>query len=252
MSLTEITIKKLESKEKRYLVHDDRGLYLEVHPNGHKFWKYRWKENGKEHKMSLGEYPLVSLRQARDTRDEIRIGRLKGISPKTGTLKGKTFEAVAREWHGRQVSPKTPKYAAKVISILSRLVFPAIGARDIRELSAPDLLALLRAIEARGLNDTAKTVRQICGQLFRYAIASGYTDRNPAADLQGALAPVIVKHRASITDPKKLTELLRAMSAFEGSIVVRSAGQTHQDQRGELKLERGSDKRIAIPYDYKE
>jgi integrase len=102
-------------------------------------------------------------------------------------------------------------------------VFPFIGAADIRELTAPDLLAPLRAIEARGLNDTARTARQICAQLCRCAAACGYTDRNPAADLQGALAPVIVKHRAGITDPTKLAGLLRAMEGFEGSIVVRSA-----------------------------
>jgi hypothetical protein len=90
VSLTELAIKKLVSKEKRRLVHDERGLYLEIHPNGNKFWKYRWKENGKEHKMSLGEYPLISLRQAREARDEIRVDRLKGISPLSGASSGKT------------------------------------------------------------------------------------------------------------------------------------------------------------------
>jgi integrase len=223
MALSDVQIKQAKAKEKRYMLRDDRGLYIEVMPSGNKHWRLRYWENGKEYRIDLGQYPAVGLREARLKRDEVNLNREKGIPPREKKKTILTFEAVAREWHRRQIMPKTPKYAAKVISILSRLVFPVIGKCDIAELRVPDLLAPLRAIEARGLNDTASTARQICGQMFRYAIASGYVDRNPAADLQGALAPVIVKHRASITDPKKLTDLLRAMSAFEGSLVVRSA-----------------------------
>ncbi|MDR1649028.1 MAG: tyrosine-type recombinase/integrase [Synergistaceae bacterium] len=223
LALSDVQIKQTKAKEKRYMLRDDRGLYIEVMPSGNKHWRLRYWENGKEHRIDLGQYPAVGLREARLKRDEINLNREKGVSPRKEKKTALTFEAVAREWHGRQVMPKTPRYAAKVFSILSRLVFPAIGERDIRDLSAPDLLAPLRAIEARGLGDTAKTARQICGQMFRYAVASGYVERNPAADLQGALAPVNVRHRASITDPRKLADLLRAMSAFEGSIVVRSA-----------------------------
>jgi hypothetical protein len=184
-----VQIKQAKAKEKRYMLRDDRGLYIEIMPGGNKHWRLRFWENEKERRLDLGQYPAVGLREARLKRDEINLNREKGISPRAEKKSTLTFEAVAREWHGRQVAPKTPKYAAKVISILSRLVFPSVGARDIRELSAPDLLVPLRAIEARGLRDTAKTARQICGQLFRYAVASGYADRNPVADLQGLWLP---------------------------------------------------------------
>ena len=127
------------------------------------------------------------------------------------------------EWHEKQVLPKTPKYAHKVLAILKRYVFPAVGTLGVKELAAPDLLACLRAVEARGLNDTTRTALQVCGQIYRYAIASGYASYNPAQDLRGALAPVVRKHNASITDPQKVRELLLAMESFSGSEVVRNA-----------------------------
>ena len=226
MPLTEVQIKQAKPKEKRYMLRDDRGLYLEVQPNGNRHWRMRYWENGKERKISLGEYPMFSLKQARDKRDEMRLQRAQGIDPRAAQRKGLSFEAVATEWHEKQVvSKSSQKYAYKVMSILRRLIFPSIGNSDIQKVTAPDILMPLRAIEARGLNDTASTALQLCGQIFRYAVASGYAAGNPAADLRGALAPVIVKHNASLTDPRKIADLLRAMRSYSeiGSVVVHNA-----------------------------
>jgi hypothetical protein len=228
LALTEVQIKQALPREKRYMIRDDRGLYLEVMPGGSKFWRLRYWEEEKEHKISLGEYPLISLRQAREERDKIRVDRLRGVSPRAPKENKVTFEAAALEWHEKQIRPRAKPYAEKVLSILQRLVLPSIGNRDIRELTAPELLIPLRNMEARGILDTAHTALQILGQIYRYAIATGYTDRNIAADLRGALAPVISKHRASITAPKEIGGLLRAIEAYHGSIVVKAGLHAHK------------------------
>jgi integrase len=206
------------------MLRDDRGLYLEIMPNGRKYWRLRYWEQGKENKISLGEYPLFSLKDARGRRDEIRLELAHGVSPRARAEESPlSFETVAREWHEKNVAPKAPPYAEKVISILHRLIFPSIGSRGIRELTAPEILAPLRLIEAQGHHDTAHTALQVCGQIFRYAIASGYADRNPAADLRGALAPVVTQHRAALIFPKEIAGLLRAIDAYHGSVVVKAA-----------------------------
>ena len=223
MALTEIQIKAARPKDKRYLLRDDRGLYLEVMTSGNKHWRLRYWENGKERRMSLGEYPYVTLKQAREKRDEMIVLRAQGGSIRAQDAGALSFEELVKEWHTKQVLPKTPPYARKVFSIARRFLFPYIGDRPTNELTAPEILVALRVIEARGMHDTAHTALQICGQAMRYAIATGRAVRNPAADLQGALGPVIRKHNASITDPGKISGLLRAMEEFDGSVVVRSA-----------------------------
>ena len=225
MALTEIQIKQAKPRDKRYMLRDDRGLYLEVMTSGNKHWRLRYWENGKEHKISLGEYPLITLRQARDKRDEIRLNRAQGISPQAQAQESPalTFEAIALEWHEKQVLPKAPPYAEKVISILRRLIFPSLGDLPINEVTAVEILTALRAIEIKGNYDTAHTALQVCGQIFRYAIATVRATHNPAADLRGALAPAIHKHNASLTNPGDISGLLRAMETFNGSFVVKCA-----------------------------
>jgi integrase len=193
--------------------------------SGSKRWRFRYYENGKEAKLALGEYPHISLREARERRDELKRGKEHGLDPQNvlHPPAAITFEMVALEWHEKKVTPKTKKYADKVLSILKRLVFPFVGARNIRELTAIELLEALRAIETKGLNDTASTALQICGQIYRYAVAAGCAEQDITLSLRGALAPVIVTHNASITDPVKVKELIRALSAFSGSEVVRNA-----------------------------
>jgi integrase len=164
------------------------------------------------------------LKEAREKRDAFKKNLAAGIDPRAKKPDLPTFEAVAREWHGRNIAPlKSPQYAYKVLSRLEKFLFPHIGGRPIQEIVAPEILKPLRAIEVQGMNETAHTIHQITGQVFRYAIASGYAERNPAADLRGALIPVVARHRAAITDPRKVKDLVRAMDAFTGSPIVRSA-----------------------------
>ena len=222
--LTEMEIRKAKPREKPYRLGDGDGLHLEVIPAGGKYWHLRYWVNGKEKKVSLGVYPEVGLKDAREKRDDFKRNLAIGVDPRAPKPEISTFEKVAREWHGQNIAPsKSPQYAYKVISRLEKFLFPRIGERPINEITAPELLMPLRAIESQGMNETAHTVRQIAGQVFRFAIATGVADRDPAADLRGALAPVIVKHRAAITDPRKVKDLIRAMTAFSGSPVVQSA-----------------------------
>ena len=224
MSLTDIQIKQLRPREKRYMIRDDRGLYIEIMPSGNKHWRLRYWEDGKERKLDLGQYPGVSAREARNKRDEINLNREKGISPREEKKRIPAFEEISREWHGQNIEPsKSPGYSHKVITLLTKYMFPQIGARPINEITAPEILIPLRVIEMHGKNETAHAVRQITSQVFRYAIATGLVNRDPATDLRGALAPIKVKHRAAITDPRKVKELIQAMEAFEGSMVVKSA-----------------------------
>jgi integrase len=219
--LTDVQIKKIKPRKKRYFVCDDRGLYLEIMPNGKRFWRFRYRQNGKRSFISLGEYPLISLADARVRSDKKRLAILNGellVKPPTPT-----FEEVAREWHGKYCLPKTPRYARKIMSILNLYLFHFIGARPIAELTAPDLLAPLRRVEAAAKLNTAHTALQICGQLFRYAIASGYAVSNPADALRGALTPSIQKHNATLTEPEQIQGLVRAMDALDASMVVKFA-----------------------------
>ena len=224
LSLTEIQIRQAKPKEKRYMIRDDRGLYIEIMPSGNRHWRFRYWEGGRERKIDLGQYPGVGLRDVRNKRDEINLNREKGISPREEKRNTPTFEEVSREWHGRHIAPsKSPQYAYKVITRLEKFLFPHIGKRPINEITATDILKPLRAIEAQGMNETTHTVRQIAGQVFRYAVACGFADRDPAADLKGALAPVVVTSRAAVTDPRKIKDLVQAITAFEGSAVVKNA-----------------------------
>jgi len=226
MALTELQIRQLKTKEKRYMVRDDGGLYLEVMASGNKHWRFRYHDGEKAVKLSLGEYPHISLREAREKRDELKKGRAHGIDPKI-TLHppaALTFKNVALEWYETRIKGiKSEKYQYKVLSRLERFLFRHIGEKAINEVTAPEILMALRPIEAQGMNETAHTVHQICGQVFRYAIAAGHAERNPAADLQGALTPVVPKHHSSLTSAKDIAGLLRAMEGFDGSFVVKCA-----------------------------
>lgn len=166
----------------------------------------------------------MSLKDAREKRNDFKRDLAHGIDHRAPKPEVITFEQVTREWHGRKIVPsKAPQYSYEVISRLEKYLFPHIGARPINEIIAPEILAPLRAIEAQGKNDTAHRVRQLAGQVFRYGIATGVCDRDPAADLRDALAPVVVKHRAAVTDPRKVKGLILAMTAFTGPAVVQNA-----------------------------
>ena len=225
MSLTELGIKNLKF-EKRTMVRDDRGLYLIVHPNGSKFWKYRYKENGKEKKISLGEYPYVGLRDARQKRDEVERNISLGYAPaeKESVSQSKVFKDVALDWFNTHIKDVcTDGHAETVISRLERLVFPKFGCRQINEITAPEILEMLKSLQSSGVIETSHRVKQIMGQVFRFGIASGLCERDITADLRGALKPKKTKHHGAATIPSKIAELIRAMEGYQGSAIVRNA-----------------------------
>jgi integrase len=232
MPLTVAEVKNAKPREKPYKMADEKGLYLLVSPNGSKLWKFKYRFSGVEKKLSFGAFPDVSVSAARDARDEARRQLTNTIDP--GILKNSikrskklaaenSFEAIAREWHAKFTPKWTKGHAERILIRLEQDIFPWIGKRPLQEVTAPELLSALRRVENRGAIETAHRISQICGQVFRYAIATSRAERNPAADLKGALAPVSQKHHASITDPTEIGKLLRAIEDYRGIFVTKCA-----------------------------
>ena len=229
MALTETAIKAAKPKDKPYMLRDDRGLWLLIVPGGGKYWRLRYWVEGKEKKVSLGTYPSVTLREARERRDALHKSRAEGVDP-AEVMRGKrspsesTFGRMAQEWLDKQIRGVcTSKYVRDVLSRLERLIFPVLGERDIREITAPDLLRVFRDIEDQDKVYSAHQVSSYCSRIFRYAVATGRAERDPTADLRGALQPYKVEHRAALIDPGKIVQLVRAMNDFDGTPVVRAA-----------------------------
>jgi integrase len=231
MPLTDTKARNAKPKNKQYKLFDKDGLFLLVSPAGGKWWRFKYRFGGKEKLISLGTYPEIGLAKARERRDVARSQVANGIDPSQArkALKAareqceNTFEVVAREWHGKFVSTWSPGHAKTILSRLESNVFPWIGPSPINDIKAPELLMVLRRIESRGALETAHRVRGICGQVFRYAVATGRTERDPAADLRGALPPVKPTHHAAITDPEKIGGFLRGIDGYQGSLVTRCA-----------------------------
>jgi integrase len=231
MSLNEMKIRNAKPKEKFYKLTDSDGLYLHVTEKGGKLWRFRYRFGGKEKLLALGSYPEISLLDARQKRDEARRQLAHDIDPgavrkaqkQAKTESTETFEIIAREWHAKFTPTWKPRHVEGLMTRLQRDVFPYIGARPIKDIKAPELLVVLRRIESRGALETAHRARSICNQIYRYAVATGRAERNPAADLIGALPPVQTINRAAITEPKKVGELLRAIDGYQGSFVVQCA-----------------------------
>ncbi|GAB6124903.1 tyrosine-type recombinase/integrase [Humidesulfovibrio idahonensis] len=231
MALTDTTCRNAKPKEKSYLLKDDRGLFLEVSPKGGKWWRFRYTFAGKANRLGLGVYPDVPLAQARERRDEARKLIADGINPSAvrkeakaeGVVQHETFQAITEEWFQEFRHTWTDSTAETIISRLRMDVFPYLGARPIREITPPELLAVIRRIAARGAVETARRNLQKCGKVFRYAVADGKAKRDITADLRGAIAPPAKRHFASIHEPKEIGELLRAIDAYRGSPVTRCA-----------------------------
>jgi len=222
--LTDIEIRRLKPKEKSFMVRDDNGLYLEVMSSGNKHWRVRYWTNGKENKRSLGPYPAVSLKEARMRRDEIRLKLHRGENPFVPD--SNSFQNIAQDWFEKKILPiSTPGHSRTVQVRLKSHLFPYLGNSRIREITAQDLLQVIRRIEKRGHYETAHRVLQICGQIFRYSIAIGQADRDPSADLKGALVPVSAKHHPTITGPREIGALLRAIDDLNGYPIVKFALQ---------------------------
>ena len=204
MKLNDTTIRNAKPREKAYKLSDGRGMYLQVPPRGNKRWRLKYRYGGKEKSISLGVYPDVSLKDARDNCAAARKLLARGVDPSAARQAEKhaeveSFESIALEWYGKFSQTWAESHATTVKRRLERDLFPLLGCRPVAEITAPELLKALRRVENRGALETAHRGRNICGQVFRYAIATGRAERDPAADLRGALPPVKKGHHASIT-----------------------------------------------------
>ncbi len=203
---------------------DEGGLYLLLKLRGGKcrtWWRLKYRFGGKERGLSLGVYPTVTLKRAREKRDEAKALLADGVDPSEQRKANKlsqalTFQLIAEEWLQLQSKKLSKATMTKSRWLLDDFLAPAIGSRPIAQLGASDILPALRKIEARGTHETAHRAKQLAGRIFRYAVATGRTDRDPTADLRGALAPVVTESHAAITDPTQIGQLLRAIDGYQG------------------------------------
>jgi integrase len=226
--LTENRVKNAKPHEERkqYKLYDGRGLYLLVTPDGGRWWRFKYRLNGREKGISLGTYPDVSLKRAREKRDDARRLVADNIDPSDRRRAEKdahadTFRAIADEWIPKQhFSDKTLEKARWTFN---DLIFPFIGNRPVTQITASEVLGLLRRLEGRGKHETAHRTKQRIGQVLRYAIATGRAERDVTADLRDALTPIKAKNHAAVTEPEKVGGLLRAIDAYAGQPAVEAA-----------------------------
>lgn len=258
MPLTDTAIRKVKSKDKTQRFFDGNGMYLEVSPAGGKWWRFKYRYNNKEKRLSLGTYPDTTLAEAREKRDAARKLLASGIDPgeqrKAQKAAGieraaNSFEVVAREWHAKQSTTWVELHASRIMLRLENDIFPWLGKRPIVDVTAKDLLTTINRIVDRGAVESAHRVLQNCGQVFRYAIVTGRATHNPAADLRGALPPVKQSHLAAIIEPNAIGGLLRAIDVYQGSFVTKCAlrlaplvfvrpGELRQAEWAEFDLEK--------------
>lgn len=231
MPLTDTAIRNAKPQKKQYKLTDERGMYLLVNEAG-KYFRLDYRFAGKRKTLALGVYPDVKLVEAREKRDGAKKMIANGIDPAHARKIQKSiqieqtansFEAVAREWHRKYSSNRADSHATKIIRRFELYIFPWLGSRPIAKITSPELLAALRKIEGKSILETAHRAQQNCGQVFRYAIATGRAERDPSADLRGALTPAKHERMATITEPKKIGELLRAIDGYEGTPVAKCA-----------------------------
>lgn len=225
--LTAVSIKQAKPAEKPYKMTDGGGMYLLVDAKGGKYWRLDYRFAEKRKTLALGAYPEISLEEARKARDKARQqlrqdvdpSELRKVSKLTAAHRAaNSFEAVAREWHA-EFSPEWTKHTQeKNLRIFEKNAFPWIGDRPIAEVTAPELLALIRRVKDRGYLDTAHRLRMTAGQVFRYGISTGRCERDISADLRGAIPTQRKKHYAAITDPEAFGKLLRDIWAYQGSL----------------------------------
>ncbi len=232
MPLSDTGIRRTKPGSKPLKLTDGGGLYLLLRPDGARWWRwdYRRPITGKRNTLSLGTYPDVSLADARSRRDAARKLLASGVDPgehrKAEKAAGSeraanSFEVIAREWLGKRTW--VDAYKTKVTAWLENDVFPWLGGKPVASLTAPDFLAVARRVEERGAIESAHRILQNCGQIMRYAIATGRAERDPVADLRGALPPAPKRHHAAVTDTKAIGGLLRALDDYTGTFAVRCA-----------------------------
>lgn len=232
MALTDVKIRTLKPKENPFKETDAKGLYLLVSPTGSKHWKFKYRYDGKEKKLSFGAYPEVTLAQARQMRDDARALLAQDIDPGHHKQERKlarqlgaenSFELIALEWHTKNIHAWTAGHGERILIRLQQDIFPWLGKSPIAEIKAPELLKALERIQNRGAIETAHRVLQNCGQIFRYAIVTGRAEYDISANLRGALQPVKKRNHASITDPIGIKSLMAAIEDYQGFFVTKCA-----------------------------
>jgi integrase len=230
--LTDLAVRKAAPRDKSYKLSDGGGLYLLVTTTGHRYWRMDYRYADKRATAALGVYPMVSMAEARAKRLEIKKQIAEGINPAakrkiekiTGPLaNANTFRAIAEEWLDKARREGRAEVTMGKLTWLLKFAYPIIGDRKATDIKAPELLAVLRAVEKRGHYETARRLRSTCGQVFRYAIATGRAERDISADLRGALIVPKVTHRAAIITQKDAGVLLRAIDAYSGYPVTHAA-----------------------------
>lgn len=232
MSLTDTRIRNLKYPGKPAKFADGNGLYLYLSSSGKKLWRMAYYFERKEKVLSFGEYPVITLEKARELRLEAKRLLADGIDPGAQKKAAKeeqlsevkdTFQSIALEWHDTRTADFTEKHRGTVLYRMEKYIFPVIGNGHIARMEAPDILAVVKPIELKGQNETARRLLQIISQVYRYAVITGRAKRNPATDLHGALRPRKVTHRAAVTEPKKVAQLLRDIDTYDGYFSITCA-----------------------------
>lgn len=225
--LTDTAIKSAKPKDAPYKLSDGGGMYLLIKPNGGKYWHLAYRFNNKQKLLALGVYPDITLKEARQKRDDARKLLKDSIDPSEAKKEEKrlsilesanTFEAIANEWLSKRT--KVKEVTLKGYQRYLSYAFTAFGHKPVNEVTSPDVLALCRTIEARGTIETAHRVKTTCGLVFRYAIATGRAIYEPTQAIRGALQPVITSHQAAITDPSQVARLMQDIQGYEGHYTV--------------------------------
>lgn len=229
MALTDTKVRSAKPQEKEYTLVDGDGMFLLIHPNGSKYWRFRFRFGGKQHLMAFGVYPETSLADARQKREEARRLVAAGIDPREHKRAVKeeqakeniTFESVAREWHAAN-KKWSEEHSRRVLKSLEDNLFSAIGKRSIEELKTRDLLAPIKVVEATGRFEVASRLQQRTTAIMRYAVQSGLIDYNPAQEMAGAVASSNRIHRPAL-ELKRLPELLHRIDCYTGRLLIRLA-----------------------------
>ena len=232
MPLNALKAKQAKSKKRDYKISDEKGLYLLVKKSGAKYWRLKYRFEGKEKLLALGVFPIVSLKEARERRDEARIAIANGLDPSELKRTNKilkinaannNFKITAHEWYEKQMPQWSSSHSKRVKTAIDKDLSSTLGNRPIDTITPTEILDCLRKIEARGSIETAHRVKQIAGQIFRYAVATGRAVRDPTSDLKGALPAPKKNHLPAITDPEEVGKLLLAIDSYEGTFTVKNA-----------------------------
>jgi len=232
ISLSDAQVRTAKPADKEYKLADGGGLYLLVTTSGGKLWHFDYRYGGKRKTASFGVYPQVTLSAARGQRDDAKKMLSNGVDPgvnkraqrdSKSSAQANSFEVIAREWHDIKKDEWSESHASKMLQRFEKNIFPWLGARPISEIEPPEVLEVLRRMESRGALETAKKMKYACGQVFRYAVASGRASRDQTADLKDALKTPLTKNMAALTAPKEVAELLRSSDEYGGTFVVKCA-----------------------------